>query len=352
MPEDNYKLTVNIVTHGRLELFKRCLNSCLQSLPPHAEVLVLVNGGDPSTVEYLKSFSHPALRWEATPASSLSRCRNHSLEIAKGRVLYCLDDDVEVPKRLFERALLRFETDADLCVLGGPNLTPPHSTLKQKLFGAVMTSWFAAPWVRRRYGAISVSRKNAGEFDLMFCNLAIAIRRIPSWMRFEEGLRSNQENAFVDLCSKKNLATVFDDDLFVYHHRRTELLSFLRQIASYGYGRFQQMALHWQTSPAVFLVPPLVYPLALLLMWHGKWPWLGALAGMHQALALLALFGAGTEIRSLGWRRLYLAPLTAAVHLAYGYGFWKALLERLIFRPESARVQPPVVESRKRFEAS
>ncbi|MCB0417058.1 MAG: glycosyltransferase family 2 protein [Bdellovibrionales bacterium] len=352
MPEADYRLTINIVTHGRLELFKRCLESCMRSLPKEAEILVLVNGGDSATVDYLSSIEYAALRWEALSQTSLARCRNYALQVARGSVLYCLDDDVEVPPRLFSRALDLFERDPELCVLGGPNLTPPMSTLKQRLFGAVMTSWFAAPRVRRRYGALAARGKSAGEFDLMFCNLAIAIARIPKWLRFEEALRSNEENAFVNACNRANLKAGFEDSLFVYHHRRSHLGSFLRQIASYGFGRFQQLTLNWQVSSGIFLVPSLIYPLVLGGLYFGQGALLAVLLFLHQTLSLAAVLDGGSEIRGLGWRAIWVVPLTGCVHLAYGYGFWTALFQRLFFHQKSAGVQPPVVQSREGFETS
>ncbi|MCB0405468.1 MAG: glycosyltransferase [Bdellovibrionales bacterium] len=314
-------LTVSIVTSGRLPLLKRCLRSVVNSLPLQSEILLVVNGEDRPTIEWLTNNPLPRLHWEQRRRGSLATHRNFALSRARGAIFYCLDDDIEVPKFLFSEVLRFFEQHPDVGLLGGPNRTPPHSSRHQKLFGAVMTSWFAAPWVRRRYGA--GGGESLADFDLMFCNLAFRVSAIPPQLRFVETLRSNEENTFVNSCAASNVRHRFIDRFYVYHERRTSLVGFLRQIASYGHGRSQQVRLGWTWSQFGFLVPPAVLVLAMVLLATGFVKVLAALVGLHQALGFASVFTGREEIRALGMgERFKLVPLIGLVHLAYGYGFW------------------------------
>ncbi|MCB9253852.1 MAG: glycosyltransferase [Bdellovibrionaceae bacterium] len=318
-------LTVSIVTSGRLPLLKRCLRSVADSLPLRAEILLVVNGADRQTIEWLSNNPVPGLYWEQRGRGSLASHRNFALSIARGRIFYCLDDDVEVPEFLFAEVLRFFDEHPDVGVLGGPNKTPVLSSRNQKLFGAVMTSWFAAPWVRRRYGA--GGGESLADFDLMFCNLAFRAAALPPRLRFVETLRSNEENTFVSCCTASGIKHRFIDAFYVYHERRAYLSGFLKQIASYGHGRSQQIRLGWTWSQAGFLVPPAVFALAANLLATGSLQALATLTAIHQLLAFCSVVVGRDEIRALPvTQRISLVPLIGLVHLAYGFGFWRGIL--------------------------
>ena len=324
------ELSVHIVTCGRLELFKECCSSVLAALPENAEVLVVINGDVPGTVEYLTELGHPQLRWLQVPRESLSRSRNRAFELCKGKILYYLDDDVKVPQHLFRLALEKFRRIPELAVLGGPNITPADSSWKEKLFGAIMTTPFAAPMVFRRYARSEKRDFGANQHNLIFCNLACRASLIPKKIRFREDLVSNQENLFLHLIGGLGLQALVSSELYVFHRRRKTWRSFILQIASYGCGRLQQTWISWKSCHLLFLIPPLLYPLVLGLMLSRNFIVLEFLCIFYGGCALVG--GLSSKVyRDLGvWAWVLLIPLSGIVHLAYGFGWWRGLYSQLI----------------------
>jgi len=307
------RLSVFVLTRGRTELLRACVASILADLPEQAELIVVVNGRDPQAEALLGSLGDSRLRWTVCAAEPRALCRNRGFRMARGEILYFLDDDVRVPRGLFQQVLARFGSDPELAVLGGPNRTPPESPALEKAFGAVMTSGFAAPLVRRRYEAAAADRP-AGEHELILCNLAVRRSLIPQSLRFQRGLKSNEENLFLFQCQASALKIRSSGRCYVYHRRRKDLTGFVRQIFSYGYGRAQQTLRAPASAHPLFLVPAFsmaLGPLAVALK--------PGLIALYVAGALLgALFS--KEARACGVVRT--ALLTPLVHGAYGLGFW------------------------------
>ncbi len=318
------KLSVHITTCGRLPLLKGCLRSVFEALPSKAEVLVILNGEDEETKTYLASVAHPRYHWLQVPKETLSRCRNRAHTICRGEIIYYLDDDVIVPKHLFRTALLKFEQDPQIAILGGPNLTPPESPFLEKCFGGVMTSPFATPMVRFRYSAKKRGDFDANENHLIFCNLSVT-KRILNTMKFNEILLSNEETLFIHEVKKLGSGVRYSRDLYVFHRRRKTIISFMKQVSNYGFGRVQQTALNYISCHPLFLVPALLWlvPLFCLL-----WPsCIGVVVKLCILYLILSLFGALlSDARAMGpFSILVVCLLTPIVHLSYGAGFWRGI---------------------------
>lgn len=347
------KLSVHIITRGRLELLKTCLSSVLHALPRDAEVIVVVNGEDLKTIAWLESMSHPALIWSVVSKETISRCRNRAFHQCRGEIIYFLDDDVVVPKHLLIHAIKRFETLPLLAVLGGPNLTPPNSAWFERCSGAVMTSFFAAPMIRMRYGASRKKEFEATEHHLIFCNLAVRQNMCQESIRFPERFRANEENLFLYHAKKAGLMTHFCADLFVYHRRRKTVLDFAKQVAHYGFGRAEQTIEAWQSCHPLFLVPASVWvlPAVLFLLPSARAAFLPLLCSYIMCCVSAALLS--QQARQQGvWGCLGVIFLTPVVHLGYGYGFWKGLFFSLWTHLKFLRVQPPVIETNKRMKTA
>lgn len=329
------KLSVHIVTRGRPALLKRCVLSVAEALPADAEACVVVNGEDPAALEWLSSLDLPGVRYHVQPFAPLSDTRNRALLVCQGEILHCLDDDVTVPRDLFHRVLERFDADLDLAIVGGPNLTPPGSSWPERLFGAILTSPFAAPRVRTRYGAERRERA-AAEYDLMFCNFAFrrdAVRAMGETLApFGSAMVSNEETLFARRCLEAGLKAIYCPSAWVYHARRSTLLSFARQVMKYGAGRARQDAMEPRARTLWMHVPALAVGVGLALAISDA----STLALLGVAHALLSLLGAlsSSDIRALGWRGILAAiPLTGLVHSSYGIGLWRGWLQPRDVRP-------------------
>lgn len=320
------KISISIVTCGRFEVFRRCCSSVAQALPKDAEVVVMINGDLPETKKWLREWNHPQFRYLSVPRESLARSRNRAFFHCQGEILYCLDDDVEVPLSLFEDAIEFFECNPKITCVGGPNLTPTHSTFSQALFGAVMTSPFAAPLIRRRYSPAGLKWRIATERDLIFCNLAFRRSLLPRGIYFREYLRSNEESSFLYECSRLGSSIAFHPRLAVFHQRRKSLFSFLKQVYSYGYGRAQQTLGQPLSCHPAFLVP--VFSVLLLgcsLIFPPLRPLVASLVVIHLILSVWGSQYMEGNVKLFG--KILCVPLTGLLHLGYGWGFFIGVLK-------------------------
>jgi GT2 family glycosyltransferase len=224
-------VSICIVTGRRRHLLERCLRSIhdQEGAPPH-EVLVC-SDGDPE-VEAVVHAVVPGARVAFVPGAHVGAARNVLIRQARGNILLFLDDDVVAHPRLLHRLVALAADHPDVAVFGGPNLTPPGSSLFQVVQGGVLASMVGAGPVRRRYGRHPAGAAHERFFTL--CNMAV---RRDAMVEFPVELSGGEENAVLIELSRRGEAMLYDPGLAVYHERRARLRPFARQMYKYGVGR-------------------------------------------------------------------------------------------------------------------
>ena len=324
-------LSIVIPTHGRLASLKECLASIFAAEMPEAtEILVVCNGADPPTEDFLRQFSasEPRLLLMELAQGTPAEARNAALSKVRGEIVYFLDDDVTIAPDLFTRALDTFARDPQVDVVGGPNLTPSASSLFEQSVGQVLASPFGSARVCNRYRS-SGSLRSTDDRALILCNLAIRGRAIAGRLPvFEGDLVCNEENLLLVSLERENRRMLHDPVLVVYHARRGTVFGFARQIFKYGRGRWQEtLALPDSLSPT-FLVPSIFLLYLLILPFvrvHERFVPLAAYALLLLTFATFEAFR--TRAMRAFPRFLILFPVC---HLAYGAGLmWQCGLSAL-----------------------
>jgi succinoglycan biosynthesis protein ExoA len=314
-------LSIVIPTRGRLASLQKCLASIFAAeLPQGTELLVVCNGSDPPTEDFLRrlSGSEPRLHLMELKQGSPAEARNAALSKVRGEVVYFLDDDVTIEPDLFSRALATFAQRPEVDVLGGPNLTPPESRTFERCVGAVIASPCGSARVCDRYRSTGHLRAT-DDRSLILCNLAIRGNAIASRRPvFGSELVCNEENLLLGLLAREGRAMLHDPALIVYHTRRGTLLGFVRQVFRYGRGRWQNtQGLPSSLSP-IFLIPSL-FIIYLLSLPFVIFPW--RLVPLAAYGSLLVIFAALETLRARSLRAFpSLLILFPACHLAFGAG--------------------------------
>ena len=98
----NPLVTVIIPTWNRREFLAESLESALSQTVCHLEVLVIDDGSDDGTAEFVHARSHPAIHYFGFPHSGrVSKLRNFGIETARGEYIAFLDsDDLWTPQTL------------------------------------------------------------------------------------------------------------------------------------------------------------------------------------------------------------------------------------------------------------
>jgi succinoglycan biosynthesis protein ExoA len=265
--------------------------------------------------------------------------RNAAIHAARGELIYFLDDDSVPPPGNLRKAVGAF-VDANVKMLGGPNICPPDAPFLEQVFALVHASWLAFFSSRARYASVGKMRESS-EKELILCNLIARREPVLKLGGFDESLYPNEENALMDDLQKGGGRLMYDPHLIVYRRPRHSLKAFCRMLLNYGRGRAEQFKLHPTLGSAPNFVPPLfvIYLILEIATWFIS-PTIGALGLVPltlygitliaQSLALIPLGGVSKSICSI--------PLIFLTHVLYGFGFLRALVTPV----KSAAAKPKV----------
>mgnify|MGYP002844311760 CR=1 FL=1 len=330
-------ISIVIPTFGRSVKLKHCLDCISKSVSASNltfEVLVGVNGPDEQTDLVLKKFADRKtinlkqvnFKEPVTPGSA----RNLLVDLSIGRWIYFADDDAYLPRMFF----LNFEKvvgkNANLTVLGGPNLDTEDSNLFQKACSRALDSRFGTSRCYARYRKLNEVR-SCGEESLILCNLFVLRSIIPKFP-FHRKLKCAEENYFLEGLKKSGVKFYYIPDLWVYHERRDHLRGFIQQIHKYGFGRGQLLQILPSSFKPQYVVPSLsvLYLLILIpfLLSH-SFSVLSAFLILPPLLYIM--FSVISSLRRRKpedcWRTtfgsIFIFPI---LHVSYGLGFLRGLL--------------------------
>ena len=264
------KLSIIIITHNRLELLKKCLESIsLSILPLKYEIIVIINGNDEHTLNFFQTFPFPKINFKFYPIdkSSNGTARNEGIKQAQGEILYFLDDDVMVKEDTFSQVISKFDYYHDVDIIGGPNITPIDSKLFQRCSGQALASLFGAANMQYKWAAIGQDRLT-DDRALILCNLAARKRMFDrTKVNFNGHLTCAEENLLIQELKLKGHKILYCPQLAVYHERRKSLKELAQQIFKYGKGRAQLTLYLPRSLPLLNVLPSIfvLYVMSLML---------------------------------------------------------------------------------------
>jgi succinoglycan biosynthesis protein ExoA len=292
-------------------------------MPTFSFIIPVKPSGFVAAVASLRQIAAPPDLFEVLIAEgcSPSRQRNAAANVARGEIIYFLDDDSLVAADCLTLCSQILEDQA-VAVVGGPSLTPAGDSLLQQLIGSALASLLGAGAVRNRYRACGVTRSTT-EKELILCNLAIRRAVFIDSGGFDERLYPNEENELLDRIVSRGMKLVHAPGMAVRRSQRRTLKLFIRQMFAYGRGRAQQTLI---AGPGTIIgFAPLAFLLYLSLL-----PLLPltrlTLAPLFAYLILVLGFSAAAVISSGSLARLLLVPLYPLMHISNGWGLLYGLL--------------------------
>jgi glycosyltransferase involved in cell wall biosynthesis len=322
-------VSVVVIGHRSSALLSRAIFSLLRHSPPDRvpwELVLVQNGDSPAVADWTAEL----LASERVSAASVKvserrpgAARNAGVRVARAPLLFFLDDDIECFQDVLGAAVELFRDDRILAA-GGANLTPPGSGALARATGGLMGSRFGAAGMRRRY---RIGPEGAAdEHGLILCNLAVRRAVFDGERGFASHLISNEENVLLQRLAARGGALFSSPRLAVFHRRRDTWRGLAKQAAKYGAGRAQNLLLLPETFRPLYLLPALflLYLTALPAIAYGSRAAIWPLA----AYFALALFGAvARAVVDRDPAQLLGAFVAPVVHLAYGAGFLRALVQ-------------------------
>jgi glycosyltransferase involved in cell wall biosynthesis len=200
------------------------IGDCLRAislLHGHVEAIVVDDGSSDGTAEIVAR-QFPWVRLIRLAASGLSAARNAGAAVAQGEIIAYTDDDCE-PDRDWIVRLCREFSRGSWDAVGGPNLSPRPLTRAAALISVADGS------------PTHVMLSDLEAEHLAGCNLAVKAAVLRQIGGFDEQFTTAGDD--VDFCwrlSDAGLRMGFAATAFVWHHRRTTFVGYLRQQKGYG----------------------------------------------------------------------------------------------------------------------
>ncbi len=113
------RISFVVVSHARPGLLSGALESIRRQTIDDREIVVVVNGPDPESEQLLRALDTEVRVTVLDDNYGVGAGRNAGIALARGEILFFLDDDAELRDRdAAARALEHFERDSDLGVVG------------------------------------------------------------------------------------------------------------------------------------------------------------------------------------------------------------------------------------------
>ncbi len=162
-----------------------------------------------------------------------SEKRDKGMEKAKGEILAFLDDDAFPSLDWLKNAAVHFQ-NKEVAAVGGPAITPPSDTLRQKASGFVYSSFLGGGNHRYRYFSTSLRQVD----DYPTCNLLVRKSILEELGGFGSLFWPGEDTVLcLNITQKLGKKIIYDPSVLVYHHRRPLFLPHLRQIKNYALHR-------------------------------------------------------------------------------------------------------------------
>lgn len=308
-------LSIIIITYQRIELLRKCLDSLTPQWPSHCQLIVVVNGVDADSSDYLRQSPLAPQLIELAKGIAPAEARNRALELAKGDMVLFLDDDVELPSHYIHTGLDFLLQHPQIDVLGGPDASCTRGPFLELLMGQALRSPLMTAHTRFRHKP----KAQAGfcsEESLILCALWFR-RHIFDQLNFKFDSRffRNEENVLLYQLKHAGKSLYYLPSLEVIHHKRTSLSQLMRGVFYSGHFRAKSLALGFSDKSLLFFTP--VSALIIFL--------LTAIFSAQHALYLLLIYATVTLLAALrvSQSRLLLGIwiIHPLIHLSYALGF-------------------------------
>lgn len=257
--------------------------------------------------------------------------RNKGAGRAKGEIIAFVNSHSILPKDWAEKIIVFFENHKEIDIAGGPQLTPPGSSLFARASGYCLSSVFSTAHTTKRYKG-GKTNFNASERHLTSANLACR-RKVFEKVRFDDKLWPGEDPKFIIDSKKEGFGISYNPDIYIFHRRRETFRDLSNQIMHYAMMRSKHLKGSVLKNP-LFLVPGIfVSYLVLLPLFYiffipepGFFYWL-FLFPLVLHVILNIIFSAYESLRNRDAPAMLLAPLIFfIIQISYGLGFMRGLI--------------------------
>lgn len=187
--------------------------------------------------------------------------RDLGVEQAKGEIIAFIDDDAFPSERWLEYGVKSFGRK-DVAAVCGPGVLPQTADFWEKAVDGMMRSWIGSGSYRYRF----LPEKKRFVDDYPSMNFLIKKNIFQKLGGFNNDYWPGEDSKLCnDLVYVERQKILYDPRVLVYHHRRKNLVSHLKQHANYGFHRGAFLAHGDENSRRFsYFVPTLFYTYLVL----------------------------------------------------------------------------------------
>jgi glycosyltransferase involved in cell wall biosynthesis len=263
--EPHYSFIVPV--YNRPGELQELLESMAGQTYTNFEVVIIEDGSDLKSDELVRRMTGRLdIRYLDLPRSGPSTARNAGAQAASGEYLVFVDSDCILPAEYLHQ-VNNFLENQLVDFFGGPDQASEDFNLNQKAISYAMTSFLTT-------GGIRGGKKKVTAFYPRSFNMGISRRAFIAVGGFPETRMHPGEDMVLSI---ELIANGFPAGLireaFVYHKRRTTLVSFFKQVYGFGKTRYIISRVYPETFKLLYLAPSVF------------------LAGVASLLVLTLLYG-------------------------------------------------------------
>jgi cellulose synthase/poly-beta-1,6-N-acetylglucosamine synthase-like glycosyltransferase len=286
------------------------------------ELFILTNNTEPN------EWSDPRIKIAPTGCVGPGAKRDFGATLAKGDILVFLDDDSYPEPTLLKIAEEDFE-DQRIVALGGPAVTPHRCGFWERVSGAVYLSRWSggAP---ERY--IPLGKKKYVD-DWPSVNMMVRKAAFHNIGGFDTEYWPGEDTKLcLKLVASEHGGILYDPALVVWHHRRKDLLSHLKQVGAYGLHRGFFAKEYPETSLRAKYFAPSAFASYLIFLnlsygINGSLEPILMIPGCFYLFAMTMAIHTVFRLESL-LVSIAVIPYIFLTHLAYGVMFIKGLMTK------------------------
>ena len=317
---------------------KRCINSLQDQTISDINIIVVDGVSVDRTPEIVKKISETDNRVELlqNPDEVISSGRNIGLEASNAEYVAYLDGHCYVNEdwlELLYKTFLIHQKKCDLACVGSTYSSPPDDSSFGKSVAYALQTFFGG------FGTAFAADNEIVKVDTVAFALYNRSLLEKEQITYDENMTQCEDTDFNHQLIKKGYVLLKHPKALVYQYRRKNLGHFTRQMIDYGKGRSKLAIKYKETLRLYHLIPVfmviylmvLLIALVLFLMNTINNYSIILIALPFFIYALLDLFYAFTIIigrRSL--KHIYTLLIFPAVHVGYGIGFLKGLIDLII----------------------
>lgn len=324
-------VTIVVPCRNEARYIVECLDSILAcDYPPDRLEVIVVDGmSDDGTRSVLADYAarNPLVRMLDNPRRITPVALNLAIRAARGEVIVRMDAHVVYPRNYVSRlvaALDEFGADNVGAVL---RTLPANQTAMGKAIAIGMSHPFG---VGTSYFRIGTDQPRWVDTIAFFCIRRATFERVGM---FDEELIRHQDGEFNARLIKSGGRILLIPDVVSYYYARATLRQVGRMFYQYGYfkplvakklGRFMTVR---QLIPPGFVLGLLVTGVAAIL-WKPALLLFGLVAGSYAGIVVGS--AVQTALKQGPAVGAALAAVLPVIHVSYGVGFWRRVVELLL----------------------